>query len=245
MTINESTPPVWDNGSFGALTLALKSILRAIRRRCGWSPMQRVMREIERRSSKPLGLFTALELFAGDGQMHVVDYLDKICELYSEFWDVNAEHCAKLKELLIVGRVRCVNSYEYVRNAIGKFSLIVIDAPPKTYDGHYEVYDLFPYVFNLCAPYQATFILTVAPRLSGELLTAYPTIVIADYVRQRAQFWGITETEAKTLPLTAWDMERAMAKRVVPHGYRLQWSFLQKRNAYVSYFVFHIEKRHG
>lgn len=214
-----------------SLRLKAKTVLRHVRNVLGLSPMQKVLRAIERRGID-VQTMDVLEAFAGRGHMHVIDYRSRVKSI--DLWDHDEANARELLSQYHDAVVKRVDSYEQVRREEKQFSMIILDPSPRN-GPHYEVYDIFPDVFRLAGP-RCVFVLTVIPTLNAALRRAYPETGGEDHLERRRAFYGVPHEQASNVPLAV--METAIRTMCERHGRLLEWIFLVRRNGFVSYLVF-------
>jgi hypothetical protein len=194
----------------------LWSALWSLRRRLGLSPTQEVFREIQRRGVRTREK-AAVEVFAGTGFRHTIDYHPFVGTL--EVWEVNPAYEATLRRNLPGAAVRITDSFEEVRLTARRFGIIVVDNTITTFGkGYVEHLDLFPDIFRL-ADDSCVLLLNVCPQVPEPLRT--------DAVRmsRRASFYR--SATPHDIPIER--MVEVYAQLMADHGFRLAWHFERRR----------------
>ena len=188
----------------------------SLRRGIGLSPTQKVFREIRRRGVDTRRL-AALEVFAGTGFTHTIDYARLVGSL--ELWELSRERERALRTHFPRAIVRITDTFEEVRRTKKKFGLIVVDNTVTTYgDGYVEHFDLFPDLFRI-ADDACIMLLNVCPKLPERQRTDPRRIA------RRAEFY-----ETATPHDISWDrIVGAYARLMVRHGFALDWQFARPR----------------
>lgn len=186
------------------------------RRALGLSPTQKVFREIARRGV-PLSEMSAVEVFAGTGFRHSMDYVNLVRKL--EAWEVNPVHEAALRRNLPGATIRITDSFDEVRTTAARFGIIVVDNTITTFgNGYIEHLDLFPAIFRI-AEDDCVFVLNVCPVV--------PPHLSADAVRlsRRAAFYATDRPDSVPIAKMAETYERLMKA----NGFAAEWWFQRKR----------------
>jgi len=216
----------------------VKKFLWALRRTLGQSPMQRVLRELERRGLR-LHEMTALEVFAHCGFLHSKDYHRRVASL--EAWELDPQQEAELRRNLPGAEVKITDSYAEIRKTPRKYALIIIDAPENIYGdrGQYcEHFHMLPEVLRAAAD-SAVLILNA--------LVGYPTgkgakrQLTKDQLDQRRLFYETDHPEM--VPLE--DMAPVYWRLLNAHGFELEWYFTVPRtlDQRLHYYVLKIKRR--
>ncbi len=216
----------------------VRKYLWAFRRALGLSPMQQVMRELERRGVR-LKEMEALEVFAHSGFLHSRDYYPYVAHL--EAWELDPAQEAALRRNLPGAEVKITDSYEEIRKTPRKYQLILLDAPDSVYGdrGQYcEHFFMFPEAFRVAAD-SAVLILNVVPGYPNG--TARPSQFTAKHLDYRHRFYG-TDHPAR-LPIA--DMIPVYRRGIEAHGFELEWHFSlpRTRRGRVHYLVLKIKRR--
>lgn len=200
--------------------------LWALRRAVGLSPTQRVFRELARRGVRTRDM-SAVEIFAGTGFRHTIDYLGRVKGL--EAWEVNPAHEPSLRRNLPGATIRITDSFEEVRRTERRFGILVVDNTITTFGkGYVEHFDLFPDLFRIASD-SSVLILNVCPWI--------PEALRGDAVRmsRRAAFYRTDRPEE--IPI--FHMVEIYAELMRQNGFRLDWPFAIKRayRAEIHYLV--------
>lgn len=194
-------------------------------------PMEKVVRALEKRGLD-LGELDALEVFAGDGSLHVGDYASKVKSL--EAWEVNPVLAARFGKNFPRASVMQLDSYEALeaRRAVGrKYGLVVVDNSPTAMRGHQEHFELFPGIFGLIWT-PGVLVLNVIPTASKQDIEGHPGLFDAEHLRVRARFYGTDHPGNIRLP----ELLESYRQKSAGAGRPVAWSFFQKRT-YVYYLV--------
>lgn len=216
----------------------IRKYLWAFRRTLGLSPMQQVMRELERRGLR-LKEMEALEVFAHSGFLHTRDYHPHVARL--EAWELDPRQEAALRRNLPGAEVKITDSYEEIRKTPRQYDLILLDAPDSVYGDHgqfCEHFVMLPEVFRVAAA-ATVLILNVVPGYpNGQ---PHRTQFTENHLAYRRQFYG-TDHPA-WLPIT--DMIPVYRRQIEAHGFELEWYFSlpRTRKDRVHYLVLKIKKR--
>ena len=205
---------------------ALLHRLWSLRRALGMSPTQHVFRELRRRGF-PVERATALEVFAGTGFRHTIDYLGSVAAL--EAWELNPEREAELRRNLPGARILITDSFEETARTPHRFGIIVVDNTITTFGrGFVEHLDLFPGLFRIAAP-ESVLILNVCPQVPPGLRGD------ARRLARRAEFYGTDRPEDVPIDRMVRTYERLMRE----NGFALRWQFDRKRayRAGIHYLV--------
>ena len=205
---------------------ALLRRLWSLRRALGVSPTQRVFRELRRR-----GFATeravAVEVFAGTGFRHTIDYLRSVAAL--EAWELNPAREAELRRNLPGARIEITDSFEEIARTPRRFGIVVVDNTITTFGrGYVEHLDLFPGLFRIAAP-ESVLILNVCPRVPPGLRSD------ARRLARRAEFYDTDRPE--DVPIER--MVRTYERLMLENGFRPLWHFDRKRayRAGIHYLV--------
>jgi hypothetical protein len=212
----------------------LKTLLRIARRQVGASPIQQVFRELERRGVA-VEKARVLEVFGGDGTLHVQDYAGLVGSL--EIWELNAEFANRLRSRFPMARVRTGDSFRLAEESRSRFDIVVIDNPnlftvtPK---------DLYLSCLNLLG-HDPVFVFMVVTNLRPPTRRLWPplrTLPDLESVleHRRRLFPGHAPED---IPLDA--MRRTYGDLARARGYELEWSFARRRH-YAHYLVFKLRR---
>jgi hypothetical protein len=205
VTILPAQSPIW-----------IWSFLWSLRRGLGLSPTQQVFREIERQGVD-VRRARALEVFAGTGFRHTIDFRDKVGAL--EVWEVNPAHEQALRKNLPGATIKITDSFEEVRRTTERFDIIVVDNTITTFGkGYVEHFDLFPDIFRVAAD-RAVLVLNVCPEV--------PAAHRGDALRleRRAAFYQAARPE--NVPIDR--MIETYSNLMRQSGFGLMWSFERRR----------------
>lgn len=176
----------------------------------------------------------ALEVFGKDGEWHTLDYSNKVNSL--EIWEIDPKSEPVLHRNFPKAKIKIVDSYEEIKRANSKYSLIVIDNPMSNYGQYCEHFLLFPHVFRVCEE-STTFIINVIPEIDERVKEEYPYVFNHEQLKCRSDFYK-TDTPEKI----SFDHITETYKRLAEeNNFEMEWSFFQRRN-FVYYYVFHIRR---
>ncbi len=165
--------------------MPLRDALRSARRLLGLSPMQKVMRTLQRRGHlrhRP----DALELFGGTGAFHTLDYARRVAHL--EAWELDHERAAAFRRNLPDAKIHIADAYSLAKSERKRYGLIVVDNPASKHGEHFEHFDLFPALFRLAGDH-CTLVLNVIPTVDAGTLRRFPALADPDHHRARAAFY--------------------------------------------------------
>jgi len=205
---------------------ALLRALWSLRRALGLSPTQRVFRELRRRGVRTESA-SAVEVFAGTGFRHTIDYRRDVGQL--EVWEINPAHEAALEKNLPGATVVITDSFAEVARTARRFEIVVVDNTITTFGrGYVEHFDLFPGLFRIVAP-ESVLLLNVCPQVPPELRSDERRLA------RRAEFYGTD----RPFDVPIDQMVRAYERKMSEHGLRLRWHFDRKRayRAGIHYLV--------
>lgn len=192
------------------------SVLWSLRRGLGLSPTQQVFREIERRGYD-VRRAKALEVFAGTGFRHTIDFRDAVGAL--EVWEVNPAYEQALRKNLPGATIKITDSFEEIRRTSERFDIVVVDNTITTFGkGYVEHFDLFPDIFRIAAD-RCVLVLNVCPDV--------PESLRGDAVRmeRRASFYRTNRPEDVPIGRMVDIYSNLMKER----GFQLDWSFDRRR----------------
>ena len=212
------------------------SALIGLRRLCRLTPMCRVMTELKRRSVR-LGDLSALEIFAGSGDLHTKDYAYRVAKI--ALWEKNARHERPLGQTFPGAEVKITDSYEEVKRNPNRYDLIVVDNAISTYAKHCEHFGMFPDICRLAAD-RSILVVNVIPSVNAEDLAAYPYLFNDVQLKRRSEFYGTTHPE--NIPIQ--EMVAVYKRHFETCGFELEWSF-SRRRTFVHYLVMKVGKRGG
>jgi hypothetical protein len=199
------------------------------------SPMQRVLRGLERRGID-LQSATALEVFGGTGSRHTLDYAHRVDRL--EVWEMDPKHEAKLRSNLPHAVVLITDAYRRVKETADRFDLIVVDNPTGMYGGgRCEHFDLFPDIFRLAAD-SAVVLLDVIPNAPQSVRRTDPHVFSAEHLEARRRFYRTNRPD----DLSWGDIVDTYRQLAEASGFALAWSFVVRRH-FVYYLALQIARR--
>lgn len=210
------------------LEVQAKKVARALRRTLRLSPMCAVLRGLRSRGID-VGALDALECFAFTGGMHTLDYARAVRSL--ELWEIHAGHEQALRSGFPGAVVRITDSYAEVTRTDRRFGLVVVDNSP-VHVGHVEHFDLFPDIFRILQD-EAVLVLDVIPDLNGAVRRQYPEMFDASTLEARRRFFHAADPRH----LRPEEMLGAYRVRAEEAGFRIAWSFFQRRNPMITYLV--------
>jgi hypothetical protein len=194
----------------------LFSALWSLRRRLGMSPTQAVFNEIRRRGV-PTEMMSAVEVFAGTGFRHTIDYMKVVGTL--EVWEMNSSYEGDLRRHLPGATIRITDSFEELARTTSRFGIIVVDNTITTFGrGYVEHFDLFPGVFRVASD-PCVLVLNVCPGVPDELRRD------AHRMSKRAEFYRTDRPQ--DVPIDR--MVEAYERLMKVNGFRLDWYFARKR----------------
>lgn len=184
----------------------LRRLFWRARRIAGITPFQRVFRELERRGVA-LARCRALDVFAGDGSLHTVDWAPRVGSV--ELWERNSTCRAPLQHRFPEAEIRIVDSFTEVHRRDATFDLIVVDdgKPPGSWAG--EHFALFPHLFRLLAS-PGVLVVNVVPRMR---------VVMPENLALRGVFYGTDHPEQISLA----EMARTYETRAAASDLRMVW----------------------
>jgi hypothetical protein len=188
----------------------------SLRRRAGLSPTQDVFRELRRRGV-PTGDVAAVEVFAGNGFCHTLDYLASVKSL--EAWELSPAHEADLRHNLPGATIRITDSFEEINRTVRRFGIVVVDNTITTFGpGYVEHFDLFPDLFRI-AENPCVLLLNVCPKVPAALRDD------TRRMSRRAAFYGTPRPH--DVPIDR--MVQTYATLMFDHGFLIDWSFARRR----------------
>lgn len=175
--------------------------------------------------------FSALDLFAREGDWQTVVYAKKVKSL--EAWEINPEFLPGLQRNLPGATLRIVDSYAYGAETSDRFDFVVLDNPQGTFgpDGRYcEHFEALPVALRLLKPGAfLIFNLNWAPFNFAEN---------SEWQRRRAAFYAQADTSALSLQGFLLPF---YADYFAVRGFKVLQSFVQPRNdEYLAYAVFRL-----
>lgn len=191
-------------------------------------PMERVVLGLEKRGVDLSGL-DVLEVFGGDGSLHVGDYASKVRSL--EAWEINSSLVERFKANFPWASVLRIDSYQFARCLDQDFGMVVVDNSPTAIRGHHEHFDLFPHVFDLIGE-RGVLVLNVIPSVSRKDMEACPGLFCPEQLQARARFYATDHPENVSLP----QLVEAYRRKSLEAGRSVAWNFVQRRT-YVYYLV--------
>lgn len=194
----------------------LFTLLWSLRRRVGLSPTQAVFNEIRRRGV-PTDTMSAVEIFAGTGFRHTIDYMPLVGAL--EAWEMNPSYEADLKRHLPGATIRITDSFEELARTASRFGIIVVDNTITTFGpGYVEHFDLFPGLFRVATD-PCILVLNVCPKVPESLRRD------AHRMAKREAFYGTDRPHDVPVDRMVVAYERLMES----NGFRLDWHFARER----------------
>ena len=216
--------PSWKN--------RLKRRLRrnAIKRMFGITAMQKVMKELCRRNVILQNL-SALEVFGGTGELQTLDYAHFVGNL--EIWEYNEMLRDDLLYNFPNAVIKITDSYDEIKNSSGKYDLIVVDAAKgDVKHGHFENYDLFPYLFKLCKS-PAILIFTLLNQIDQRDIKCNITWFDEPHCAARQAFFKAENP--KSIPVEK--IVKVYQDLAARSGFNIEWYFLQRRMPACYYLV--------
>jgi hypothetical protein len=175
-----------------------------------------VFRELRRRGV-PTETMSAVEIFAGTGFRHTIDYLPFVGSL--EAWEVNPSHEAELNRHLPGATVRITDSFAELARTTERFGIIVVDNTITTFGRDYvEHFDLFPGLFRIASD-PCVLVLNVCPGVPEALRTD------ALRMSRRAAFYATDQPQDVAIDR----MVEGYASLMRANGFRLDWHFARQR----------------
>jgi len=212
----------------------IKRQLRAARRGIGGSPIQQVFAELERRGVTVRDA-RALEVFGGDGDLHVRDYAHRVGTL--EIWDREPSVESQLRKSFPGARITIGDSFQLIRETQNHYDIVVMDNPLS-----YTVTPADLFMDSLqkvsVAP---VFILNVVCDIDPATRRAWPAFQLLGDVeaileRRRAMF-------RTQLPehISLEQMTSVYAELARTLGFETEWSYSRRRH-YGHYLVFRLRR---
>lgn len=172
------------------------------------TPIQRVMRGLTRRGVE-LSEASALDVFAGDGSFHTIEWAPRVRAL--ELWERQPACHELLTSRFPSAVVRTVDSFEEVRRCDSVFDLVMVDDGKPPGSGPQEHFGLFPHLFRLIAS-PGIIVVNVVPRMRETL---------PENLELRRAFYATDGPEHVTLVA----MANAYAALAAEAGFRMPWWF--------------------
>lgn len=219
--------------------MSLYMILWSLRRTLGFSPTQRIFREMARRGVR-LNELQALELFAHSGFLHTKDYFPQVASL--DAWEIDPRYEGPLRRNLPGAWVKITDSYREIRRTPRKYSLIVVDAPDCVHGDsrqYCEHFGILPKLFR-AAQDSAVLVLNVMPGYSNGKPPRRHGFTEA-HLEQRRQFYATDHPHKLVIE----EMICAYRKHIEANGFELEWYFSRPRtrDGRLHYLVLKINRR--
>jgi hypothetical protein len=214
-------------------SFSLRDFLRSTRRALGFSPMQRVLRELRRRGVD-VGSLNAIELFGGCAKRHTLDYAGRVAHL--EVWEIDPTCEPALHRTIPSAAIRIVDTYEEIRKTSERFDLIVVDNPMSIYGGHCEHFDLFPHILRLASD-SAIIVINVIPKVSAAAQKKFPYLFNEQHLDMRRRFYEVNQADnlSPAQIVSAYERETRIT------DFQLEWNFWVKRH-FIYYLTIKIKK---
>jgi len=194
------------------------------------TPMQKVILKLNKRNF-PLSLARALEVFGREGDWHTKDYVSYVGSL--EVWEINLGFLDGLKRNLPDAKIIITDSFMKIKTTHSKYDLIVVDNPQSTYgqnNEYCEHFELFPHIFRI-AEDQCAIILNI----NTEPYNFHDDL---SWWKRRADFYNTDHPQKLSFNQVKTHYEKICAQ----NNFNMKWSFLQKRNNFMYYLCFEMEK---
>ena len=216
-------------GLLQRLPTPIKSRLRALRRGIGGSPIQQVFAELERRGT-PVRQSRVLEVFGGNGDLHVKDYAPRVGAL--EVWELDHSFEPRLRRNVPTALIRIGDAFQLIKQTSYCYDIVVVDNPVSMSATPLELcVDLLAKVTA-----EPVFIFNVIPDLRPSVRRRWPALrhlTDVETLLQRRRVMFNTDTP-EHVPLER--MTRAYVELARPRGFELDWSFTKRRH-YGDYLV--------
>ncbi len=202
--------------------MSLRNLLRSARSALGHSPMQRLLRMLQRRGIE-LSDLHALEVFGGTGAFHTCDYAQHVADI--DIWELDARLEPSLRRHLPEAKITITDSYEELKNASKRYDLVVVDNPMSLHGGHCEHFDLFPHIFRVIAD-RGILILDVIPTAPPRARHRFPYLFNAEQLARRSRFYRTDHPE--NVPIA--EMVRVYHELASEQGFAIDWALHQRRH---------------
>jgi hypothetical protein len=202
---------------------SVTALFRSMGSRLGILPMQRVVKELQRRGVD-LRDRHGLDVYGGTGFRTTRHYAPRLGSL--EVWEIEGSFEPELRRNLPGARVKITNSYEHIQRADGKYSFIALDSPVHTHGGHVEHFDLFPHIFRLMDDDCLLVIHVVSqadPRTAGN--PDYTDLLDETQLARRRAFYQTDHPE--NIPLE--QLARHYRQLLEKNGFTPEWHFFKRR----------------
>lgn len=232
-------------------------------------PLPRILEALHRVNVRcPVSEPKVLEVFAGDGMAHVVNYMHFFGKNLT-CWEIDHEKSRMLMRNVPQANVQLVDSYEQIkrtdfRRGFPGLDIIIID--PVIFGGKEpEYFELFPHIFNWVAR-PAWFVITVCPdprklweqaeaiyleRMDKEALQH----MIWNWDSARQKFYGLPRLDYDTIvtspdcplcPPSAFvsldEIHKAHGELALKHRFRTNYGGWVQRDKALYYYIQEIEK---
>jgi hypothetical protein len=190
--------------------------LWSLRRAVGLSPTQQLFRELKRRGM-PTREMDAVEVFAGTGFRHTIDYLGLVKHV--EAWELEPSRESALRRNLPGATILITDSFEEVRRTPRRFGIVMVDNTLTTFgNGYVEHFDLFPELFRIVTD-SSVLVLNVCPVVPDDERHDAPRMA------RRASFYGTDRPLEVPIPR----MVEAYSALMTQSGLTLEWQFAIRR----------------
>lgn len=215
----------------------LRKVKHEIERIFSVRPMQKVLCNLESRGYDTKSM-DELELFGGVGDIHLVDIYRKVKTV--KVWEYDQDCVSILKDRFNNAEIFCKDTYAAIKEEKNQYDLIVSDNPIQTETGHIEHFDLFPDILYLLKN-KSVLIISIIPNPTEEYIAHYPKLLDSRHQNARKDFYQCKDPKN----ITHYELEKAFEKQLSMVNITMPWSFIQKRNNLLSYFVCGIDKIPG
>jgi hypothetical protein len=198
----------------------------------GFSPMQKVVRELRRKGVEIENL-NALDVFGGKGVVNTKDYASLVSSI--EVWEYDPKHERDLKRRFPFAKVKITNSFEEIKHTQQRYSLINVDNPPYAHGGFFEHFEMFSDILRI-AENDTILILNVLPEISGTR-KGNPLFGSDIHLASRRTFYETESPQRMSLEETVAAYERIIKK----NGFRIVFYFFNKL-IFGYHFVVRIKK---
>lgn len=186
--------------------------------------------------------FNVLEMFAGDGSRHVMDYAKRVKSV--ELWEVNPNLIADLGFKFPTATVRCVDSMKEALSPDhqARFDMVVVDAPLNLFgqdgalftedDSYCEHFEALPLALDMLEPSGGVVLFNV-------LHDPYEYDHQKAWQKRRQEFYGTWHTDSMPLGWLSMFYYRFFDNR----GWEIKFNRMYCRTENFSGMVFGLRRR--
>lgn len=196
-------------------------------------PLKRIFRQIAR--YQDIRSLSVLELFARKGDWHTIEYAGKVRAL--ELWEINPEFAPVLASRFPRANVLIGDTYRRLQSSPRTFNVIIGDSPVSEHEGHFEHFDIFPYVFGWLAD-DGFLILDIIPFVGDGARRAFPEAFGSAHMRARKAFYGYNRPDQ--IPIA--EIIARYRSLCEEAGWTVQDTAIELRNDAISYLLLALRK---